>query len=102
MVNVLDGKTYKVTSTHHQMMIPGPEGQLIGIATESKWFEDATGIYGLSHAKSRTKDRNPKIPEFDAEIIWYPKTRSLCFQPHPEYHHVETRKLFFDLVEDLF
>lgn len=80
-----------VTSTHHQMMIKGDGGYLLGVtklATEH-----------LS-AKQRT------IPLYDPEIIWYPKSKSLCFQPHPEYklHNVRDdkeahTKHFFKLID---
>jgi len=71
---------YTATSTHHQQMIPGPDGQLIAVAN-------------ISHDK--LKDGKHKTIPFagnwgevegdDAEIVWYPKTRSLCIQGHPEY-----------------
>lgn len=31
---------------------------------------------------------------------WYPKTKCLCFQPHPEWGHEPTRGLFFQLIEE--
>lgn len=33
-------------------------------------------------------------------IIWYPETKSLCFQPHPEWGHKPTEDLFFELIEE--
>lgn len=33
-------------------------------------------------------------------IIWYPETKSLCFQPHPEWGHKPTEDLFFQLIEE--
>lgn len=34
------------------------------------------------------------------EACWYPETKSLCFQPHPEWGHRPTKDLFFDLIEE--
>lgn len=31
--------------------------------------------------------------------IWYPETKSLCFQPHPEWGHEGTKEYFFDLID---
>ena len=32
--------------------------------------------------------------------IWYPETKSLCFQPHPEWGHKGTEDYFFELVSE--
>lgn len=83
--DLLLGK-YLVTSTHHQMMRNGPEGDVIGTA------ELATRFF---------HDGNDEKPEYDTEIVWYPNSRSLCFQPHPEYNgrRDDTEGLFFALLE---
>lgn len=31
-------------------------------------------------------------------VIWYPETKSLCFQPHPEWGHQGTEDYFFQLI----
>lgn len=49
---------------------------------------------GVPHAVLWAMD-TPEI----AEVVFYPKTRSFCFQPHPEWGHEGTRKLFFELLE---
>lgn len=78
-----------VTSTHHQMMVPGKQGEVLGIAFEAKRFESA----------------NPKRdkPEYDTEVVYYDTTWSLCFQPHPEYvkKNDPCRRYFFELLEYL-
>ncbi|MGE0266079.1 MAG: gamma-glutamyl-gamma-aminobutyrate hydrolase family protein [Candidatus Obscuribacterales bacterium] len=33
-------------------------------------------------------------------VCYYHKTRSLCFQPHPEWGHEPTKNLFFDLIKE--
>lgn len=78
--------SYEVTSTHHQMMRRGEDGVVIGFAKLATRF---------------AHDGDDEIPGEDTEIIWYPKTRSLCFQPHPEYNgnKDDTEELFFTLLK---
>lgn len=78
-----------VTSTHHQMMIPGKEGFVLAVANEATEF--------VSY-RSREK------PKYDTEVVWYPKTNSMCFQPHPEYavageKSSKCQDYFFDLID---
>ena len=56
------GAIVEITSTHHQVMIPGPSGKLLAIAHELD---------------------NPDFME--AEIVEYPHNACLCVQGHPEY-----------------
>lgn len=73
-----DGEEYIVSSTHHQMMLPYKDtGKLLG------WGEICL------------LDGEP-----DAEIIHYPTSGSLCFQPHPEFFPKghECVELFMNLV----
>jgi hypothetical protein len=79
-------RTYLVSSTHHQMMIPHlPDGIIWAYANQAEYREHAKGgrlELGKNHWR-------------DAEIVYYPKTKSLCFQPHPEYLvPADTRELF--------
>lgn len=90
-------RTVLVTSTHHQMMIPNLRAQCeiwgkAGISTKK-----ASGIRGQSGqflCFERSHNTNG-----DAEIVYYPKSRSLCFQPHPEYNSKSTRDIFFTCIE---
>lgn len=68
-------RVYQVSSTHHQMMIPASNAVLVGTAHCSTFKEDHHGnIPG-----------NDPLSTPDVEVVWYPQTRSLCFQPHPEF-----------------
>ena len=60
----------RVTSTHHQMMRPGPDGEVLGTATRST-RKNADGVMSSN--------------AIDIEIVWYPATSTLCIQGHPEY-----------------
>lgn len=73
MRDLTTGEEFNVTSTHHQMMRPTEDGQIIGVAS-----------------KATTKDADPDswhgAPDWtDVEVVWYPGTKSLCIQGHPEY-----------------
>lgn len=78
-IDTLTGTTIRVTSTHHQMMIPGPTGQIV-----------------LTAACSSSRTKGGHIGEkrsiifsgrghTDIEGIFYNENGCLCFQPHPEY-----------------
>lgn len=77
-----------VTSTHHQMMKPSEEGIVL--------------LIGDTVGEVRTYDEKAHI--CGVEAVLYPRTRSLCFQPHPEYGAVsiETEDLFFELLSKYF
>ena len=88
---ILEG-SLMVTSTHHQMMIPGPKGEVIAIAMENG--------QGLSKHYISGKARDK--PRFDTEVMWYPESRSLCCQFHPEYKGLPgMEKYFFNLIDYL-
>ena len=80
-VNVLDGVTYQVTSTHHQMMRPAKQGMVLlvakNIASIKEHMINDKGVI-------KTVVVTPGHKEHDVEAVYYPRTKSLCFQPHPE------------------
>lgn len=80
-------RSYVVSSTHHQMMrAPFPEGVVWGVANETRKRELTPGRVFLVGDKHWG----------DAEIVHYPKTNTLCFQPHPEMMTPKTtRELFY-------
>lgn len=93
-----------VTSTHHQMMQlnwnKSVDVKLLlvsnvsrkKIAMSSKEF----GVYPV------TTQRTPDSAATDVEAAYYPYTRSLCFQPHPEYeggHVKDTLDIYFKFLE---
>lgn len=79
MLDVITGKMYEVTSTHHQMMRPNLEtGQIIGVASEST----------VKHSHELTEQfllQGNLYNGEDVEIVYYKDTRTLCVQGHPEY-----------------
>lgn len=88
-------KEYLVTSTHHQIMRPGPKAVVLGHAICPNYSfslcsrrHTGSGLTAGSH-----RPFTQIIPEegawdddtLDPEIVWYPETQSLCVQGHPEY-----------------
>lgn len=59
------GEEIMVSSTHHQMMVPGPGAIVLATADVVRW------PLGME--------------QNDIEVVYYPHTNALCFQPHPEF-----------------
>lgn len=70
------GMEYAVTSTHHQMMRPSEDGRVLLVA----WEE---GYKQYMNVDGEIAEFKPVTP--DCEAVWYEQTKSLCFQPHPEF-----------------
>lgn len=92
-IDAVTKEKWKVTSTHHQMMIPPLDTQdweLILVADEA-----TTRICTDEFEDNQSKDLK------DIEALWFEHSQSLCFQPHPEDVHRdhECQKLFFTLLE---
>ena len=91
-MDVMTGEVIKVTSTHHQMMRPHADGTILTVARESSFKLGWEEEWHIEHGDKSELD--------DVEAIWYDQTRSLCFQPHPEFEGAdECREYFFQLVE---
>lgn len=82
------GDLVEVSSVHHQMMIPGIDGKVLMIAHEST---------------IRETDRTTQSGSFDdIEALWYPATKSFCFQPHPEWGPESCTDYFFEKIGQLY
>lgn len=81
-----------VSSTHHQMMIPSEEGEVL--------------LTAKGRSTVRYREQNGEAKEYtgeheDTEAVYYPVTRSLCFQPHPEMvQGAYCRGYFFGLLQE--
>jgi len=84
------GKVVLVTSTHHQMMRAGDDGEIMAYAQESSFRETDT-VYD---------DRDDHE---DTEVVLYRKNKVLCFQPHPEIDSArkECVDYYFELLEEI-
>lgn len=79
VLDVLTGRTIPCTSTHHQMMIKGEKGILVAKSKEML-SSNKYQMTGLDFNAVEIKMQS----DIETESIYYPETRSLCFQPHPE------------------
>lgn len=80
-----DGESHKVRVDHHQGIVRNVLKSYSILAYElgnHGHFDILSPGVGLTYA------------------CYYPDTRSLCFQPHPEWGHKPTEELFFKLLEE--
>jgi gamma-glutamyl-gamma-aminobutyrate hydrolase PuuD len=88
LTDVDTGEKVMVTSTHHQMMIPHMSGKVLAIAQEAERKE--TMVNGGVRLCQKKVD--------DVEVVWYPDSMSLCFQPHPEFSEGSCNDYYFQLI----
>lgn len=89
--DLVDGKEYRCTSTHHQMMRPSSEATIIALADEST---------SKMHMNGPVADWYKSEEGQDVEVVTYPEQNVLCFQPHPEmYGNESCTEYFFKLLE---
>jgi len=95
-------KLYNVTSTHHQMMrapLPTHKTRFSVLAVATK--KDSPEVV-VNTIKFGAKEADLSHDGMDIEAMWYPDTRSLCFQPHPEHFQSgDTQKLFLEYYHKL-
>lgn len=88
-----DGQSFEVTSSHHQMSVPGPEGRVLA------WDEQGLGIEDCLYDGELPEsilDFDPEILKEDGEpmvrvteAFVYPKHRIFACQHHPEWQMAE-------------
>lgn len=69
------GDVIYVSSTHHQMMMPAENAVLVAssyLGGQREWYDGEVFRRDVS--------------DQDFEVVYYPHTNSLCFQPHPEFN----------------
>lgn len=95
LVDTITGAVYQVTSTHHQMMRPGEGGFVLAVAREAGMKLADGDEWHIEHdRKTRKEDLD------DVEVVWYEDSKSLCFQPHPEFGGAQQcTDYFFELLE---
>ena len=91
IIDLITGETVLVSSTHHQMIMKAPEGVLVassGIGGEREWYDK--GILKRDYSDQ------------DQEVVFYEKSKCLCFQPHPEFggdEYAQMRAYFASLLD---
>lgn len=79
--DLFTNEIFEVTSTHHQMMRPTHEAVVIAIA------EADPNLSSLcTYKRADGIEIEPSTKDIDPEVVFYESTKSLCFQPHPEYN----------------
>lgn len=86
--DVRTGRVIQSSSIHHQLTVSGQNGTVIAVAEATPYpYIDAHG----HHSRSGWVDE---------EVIWYPETRSLCIQGHPEVGPSEFTNYAHQLVKE--
>ncbi len=81
-----EGESFEVTSSHHQMSVPGPGGEIIAWAKERLSPDDL--IYaGPPLNLVHNIDLQGRV--LVTEAIYYPKVRVFGVQHHPEWQDVD-------------
>lgn len=84
-METISGEKINMTSTHHQMMWPGKTLHKLIAWVESPGYYK-TWSYDTSKLSLSKEDQQKEI-----EIVFFPKTRALAVQGHPEYYSDLTR-----------
>lgn len=109
-----DVHEYLVSSTHHQMMKPSKDGLILSHAVKDDYSSHSlcsVKHHGASLGQHRGPERvyPPKEgawfeEDVDPETVFYPKTRSLCVQGHPEFdsgHLDDFRKDLHRMIQEI-
>lgn len=75
VLDLITKKGYIVNSLHHQQMRPTDKAEIIAVTKLSRVKQ--------RHGHAWHVDNNEDDP--DIEALWYPETKSLCLQWHPEF-----------------
>lgn len=93
----INHETYIVNSLHHQMLrINQTTAELVAWtrkATYKKAWQSEWHIPEIAPAGVVEGD------DVDPEVVWYPSTKSLLVQYHPEFGHQGTRNYFYTLLD---
>lgn len=89
VTDLVTGLGYIVNSIHHQQMIPGPQGEIIAY----------TNLCGTKFGYKKDWHSDRDGDDRDVEAVFYPDTKSLCVQWHPEFKGADSEKYFFELMD---
>lgn len=97
LIDQFTGRQVKVSSTHHQMFRPAQGFISVAEAREANYKKSETQSWRLKNDSSKLDNYFKR----DFEVLFYPKTRSLCFQPHPEFQedgNRDCRNYFYSVL----
>lgn len=100
MIDVESGKLIPVSSVHHQMMILGKSGRLLGKSENML----SSHKYLMTPAHEEPGEVVDKYEQMEVEACFYPVTKSFCYQPHPEFvgETHPCREWYFEKLEELY
>lgn len=88
MFDTLSNMEIKISSSHHQMMLPAEGAEILGYSENTG--DEFFGPDGVVCPR----------PKVEWESLWYEKTRCFCYQPHPEWGgYNDCTENFFDTIE---
>lgn len=95
------GASFFVSSTHHQMFRPHTTARIIATSHESTKKHAHNLEWRKTLVAASMFQTHKEHPTFnDIEVCYYQNTRSLCFQPHPEFNGVpECTEYFFAVLD---
>lgn len=99
IIDVVTGMKYTVNSVHHQQMRLTNKAELIAYTSIAKKKEADEGVWTYGSDKVKEAIKKLDYDSIDVEAAWYPDTKSLLFQGHPEFGHKETTDYFFSLMD---
>jgi hypothetical protein len=86
-----DGETVNCPSLHHQMMYPWFTKEGAPVEHEMlAWSPKPRSKVYLGEPDEESDDfegRSIILPGHEPEVVWFPKTKSLAIQSHPEFIH---------------
>ena len=95
LIDVKTKASVMVSSTHHQQMRPAKRSLIVAQASICTRKVAANDSWTYSK-KNDTDAANMR----DLEVVWYRRSKSLCFQPHPEFPaHGACRDYFYSLMD---
>ena len=101
---LISEQVFKATSTHHQMMRPTEDAEVIAVAEKTR-LELSPKTPSLCTARmAEGITQLPAGEDYDPEVVWYKDTQSMCVQFHPEYHKSSDgcRPYFIKLIENFY
>jgi gamma-glutamyl-gamma-aminobutyrate hydrolase PuuD len=88
-----EGNTYNISSTHHQMVYP--------FDIDHKMIAWSTNIRSNTYLNGDNKEIQLPDNFVEPEIVFYPKTKALGIQGHPEMYNYENNPELLDYLNTL-
>jgi gamma-glutamyl-gamma-aminobutyrate hydrolase PuuD len=91
-ITMNDGSAVATNSAHHQLMVPGDNAEVLGVAA------NVLSPYKIGE-QGETQDTSP-----EAEVVYFPRYNALGIQGHPEWlaDNHDLRKLTRKLMKEYF